>query len=293
MGIRSNYSYDRAQRLVGATDNRGASITYTLDKAGNRIHEEVKDATGALALSVRRAFDKLGRLSAVDSATGQRTLVRHDGNGALVAVVGPLSQESSVTLDGLGRPVTTRLPDGATVQQAWSPLDKLEGVTDPKGVRTGYAVNAFGDVVSESSPDIGTVKYTRRCGGRRHPDRGRQGTGHQHRARLARPHKQSHPRRRQSRHLRIQRRRRCDPDDRQLRLDGIHPRRPGPHHPEDAGGSRCAVEPEHLQGRLRLHPRPPLGRHLSQRHEGELHALGRGASPASTCADLPPPPSPS
>jgi len=38
-----NYGYDEAQRLTSVTDSLGNSITYTLDNAGNRTAETVKD----------------------------------------------------------------------------------------------------------------------------------------------------------------------------------------------------------------------------------------------------------
>jgi YD repeat-containing protein len=56
------YSYDDAHRLTGIQDSNGNSITYTLDNAGNRIHEEVKDQSGNLKRQIGRAFDPLGRV---------------------------------------------------------------------------------------------------------------------------------------------------------------------------------------------------------------------------------------
>jgi YD repeat-containing protein len=54
--------YDTAHRLVGITDSAGNSITYTLDNAGQRTSEQVKDPQGALAANIARSFDALGRL---------------------------------------------------------------------------------------------------------------------------------------------------------------------------------------------------------------------------------------
>lgn len=52
------------------TDQVGNSITYTLDNAGNRLQDEVKDVSGTLARTVTRAFDALGRVQQV-SGGGQ------------------------------------------------------------------------------------------------------------------------------------------------------------------------------------------------------------------------------
>lgn len=56
------YTYDSAHRLTDITDSLGNTIHYTLDGAGNRLKEEVKDASGNLARLTTRVFDQLGRL---------------------------------------------------------------------------------------------------------------------------------------------------------------------------------------------------------------------------------------
>ncbi|MCW7541280.1 DUF6531 domain-containing protein [Aquabacterium sp. A7-Y] len=63
------YRYDDAHRLTGLQDGLGHSVTYTLDSAGNRIKEEVKDPGGVLLRNINRAYDALGRPA---SATGTR-----------------------------------------------------------------------------------------------------------------------------------------------------------------------------------------------------------------------------
>jgi YD repeat-containing protein len=55
------YSYDAAQRLTGVADSLGNSISYTLDNAGNRTAEQIKDPSGTLSRQVNRVFDALGR----------------------------------------------------------------------------------------------------------------------------------------------------------------------------------------------------------------------------------------
>jgi YD repeat-containing protein len=57
-----NYSYDAARRLTEVADNQGNRIAYTLDAAGNRTKEEVFDPQGALAKTLTRAYDALGRM---------------------------------------------------------------------------------------------------------------------------------------------------------------------------------------------------------------------------------------
>jgi RHS repeat-associated protein len=164
-GQQVSYTYDAAGRLIAAADNRGASVQYTLDAAGNRIREEIRDATGAIALVTARAINSLGQLQAIQGASGQSTSIGYDANGQPVSQTDPLNQTTRQSLDGLRRPTATTFADNTLAAQSWNPLDQLTGITDPKGVATQYRVNAFGEVMSETSPDIGTIDYTRDAAG--------------------------------------------------------------------------------------------------------------------------------
>ena len=164
-GYRVDYDYDAAQRLVGARDNRGASVRWQLDAAGQRVREDLTDSTGRIARSTAQVFDALGRVVAVQGAGGQSTQVSYDANGEPVTRTDPLGQATRRTLDALRRTTGTTFADNASVQQAWNALDQLTQVTDPKGVRTQYETNAFGEVTAETSPDSGTRRHTRDAGG--------------------------------------------------------------------------------------------------------------------------------
>jgi YD repeat-containing protein len=56
------YDYDPAHRLTDIYDQTGNRITYTLDAAGNRTREDVKDPAGALARTHTRVYDALSRV---------------------------------------------------------------------------------------------------------------------------------------------------------------------------------------------------------------------------------------
>ncbi|KQW93191.1 hypothetical protein ASC94_10970 [Massilia sp. Root418] len=62
------YTYDAAHRLTDVTDGLGNTIHYTLDNAGNRVREEVKDVSGNLSRQVIRTYDALDRLQDVTGA---------------------------------------------------------------------------------------------------------------------------------------------------------------------------------------------------------------------------------
>jgi YD repeat-containing protein len=62
------YEYDDAHRQKAVLDNRGNRIDYTLDNAGNRTAEAVKDPGGVLKRQLARSIDALGR---VQQSTGR------------------------------------------------------------------------------------------------------------------------------------------------------------------------------------------------------------------------------
>ena len=63
-----NYTYDDAHRLTDVSDNLGNTVHYTLDNAGNRLGEDVKDTSTALTRNISRTYDALNRLEKVTGA---------------------------------------------------------------------------------------------------------------------------------------------------------------------------------------------------------------------------------
>ncbi|CAH0353091.1 DUF6531 domain-containing protein [Aquabacterium sp. CECT 9606] len=63
-GSSLSYTYDAALRLTDVKDNLGNSVHYTLDDAGNRLSEDVKDnsATPVLTRNITRTYDALNRV---------------------------------------------------------------------------------------------------------------------------------------------------------------------------------------------------------------------------------------
>jgi YD repeat-containing protein len=55
------YEYDDAHRQKAVLDNKGNRIDYTLDNAGNKTGQAVKDPGGALRRTLARSIDALGR----------------------------------------------------------------------------------------------------------------------------------------------------------------------------------------------------------------------------------------
>jgi RHS repeat-associated protein len=164
------YTYDTARRLTAVSDQRGNRIDWTLDNAGNRTAEAVKDASGTLRRTLTQQFNTLGRLSQAANAAGQATLFTQDPNGNLDLASDPLNRTTDQDVDALDR-VTKQLQDvaGLNVQTQFSydALDQLTTVTDPKGLITRYTHDGLGNLLKLESPDTGTTTYAVDAAGNR------------------------------------------------------------------------------------------------------------------------------
>lgn len=149
------YQYDAAQRLLGWSDNRGASGTYRLDPMGNRTREEIRNAQGQQVWLLVRSINSLNRVGSV-TLGGQAIAYNYDGNGEMYAATNGLGQSSGRNLDALRRVVgfTNAAGYGATL--TYNALDSVIRATDFKGVATQYARDALGNPTQEASPDSGT-----------------------------------------------------------------------------------------------------------------------------------------
>lgn len=151
------YTYDAAHRLVQIADGEGNRIVYALDAMGNRVQEQVLDASGALARTRSRTVDALNRVVAERGALGQLTAYAYDGNGNVLQVTDPLSRVTTSAYDTLGRLTQTRDASQALVQYAYDPAGNLARIVDPRALATTYAADGLGNVVQQASPDGGVV----------------------------------------------------------------------------------------------------------------------------------------
>ena len=160
------YDYDAAHRLTDIWDEENNRIHYTLDAMGNRIQEDVYNASGTPVATRNRVFDALSRLwqdiGAVNATTGNRptTTYGYDANGNLKTVQPPGQPITSYQYDALNRLFLTTDALGGISQYRYDPLDQLREVRDPRNVTTVYQVNAFGEQTQIASPDSGTTNKT-------------------------------------------------------------------------------------------------------------------------------------
>ncbi len=162
-GSATSFGYDAAQRLTDITDADGNVIHYALDKAGNRVAEETRDAAGALKRTLSRVYNPLGQLRTQADAAANPTDYAYDVNGNPAQVTDALGHVTRHDHDPLNRLASTLQDVGgieAGTAYTYDALDNPTEVVDPKGLSTRYAYNGFGEVTRQTSPDTGETQFT-------------------------------------------------------------------------------------------------------------------------------------
>ncbi|MHB1093010.1 RHS repeat-associated core domain-containing protein [Thiobacillus sp.] len=159
-----SFEYDPAHRLVAIVDQNGNRLTYTLDAAGNRIHEAITGPGGSTVYYAHsRTFDALGRLWQDIGAYNQTITYQYDAQGNLKQIDGArtdVADETTHVYDTLDRLTRTLNADGGVVQVKPNALDQTTQVVDPVNQATTQTVDAFGDVTRTVSADTGTTSRT-------------------------------------------------------------------------------------------------------------------------------------
>ncbi|ODS25033.1 hypothetical protein AB835_00570 [Candidatus Endobugula sertula] len=158
--VQLNYHYDTSQRLIGIRNNRGEKIDYTLDNAGNRIAETIKDGSHTLKYTMTQAYDELSRLMETVGAEGQTTHWDYDVNNNPTQSTNPRHFATQHRYDSLDRLSQTTDANGGTTQLGYDTQNRLTSVTDANGHTTTYEYDAFDNVVKQTSPDTGITTYT-------------------------------------------------------------------------------------------------------------------------------------
>ncbi|MDO7925284.1 RHS repeat-associated core domain-containing protein [Pseudomonas sp. KFB-139] len=153
------YSYDSARRLTGVRNILGESLTYTLDKMGNRTAEVTKNSSGTVVRQQRRAFDELGRLVQVVGAANQTRRYSYDLNDNLSTDTSARSNKTQQSFDALNRVIKIVDPLQGSTSLAYNADDRVTQVVDPRGVTTQYAYDGQGNLLKTVSPDTGTSAF--------------------------------------------------------------------------------------------------------------------------------------
>jgi len=159
-GMDAAFTYDAAERLIAVGDNRGNTIQYSLNAAGDRTGENVVDASGTIRQTLSRTYDTLGRLQSQVDAYSHATTFEYDAEGLPTRTTDALLRKTDTTNDPLGRTTLTVADVSGIAAQThvqYDALDRVARVTDPKGLDTVYTYNGFDDLVQLQSPDTGVA----------------------------------------------------------------------------------------------------------------------------------------
>ncbi|MFZ5637839.1 MAG: RHS repeat-associated core domain-containing protein [Pseudomonadota bacterium] len=159
-GVETRFFHDDAMRLTRIVDGAGNALQFALGPAGQILREDTRDVDGVLLRTLSRTYDTLGRLQAVTDADLRSTTFVHDAGGLPTLATDPLGRKTSRTHDALGRlRVALQDVDGiaARTELQYDALDRVVRATDPNGLHTDSVYNAFGDLLSQSSPDAGAT----------------------------------------------------------------------------------------------------------------------------------------
>lgn len=181
-------TFAQASRCNGSAPVAGSeAIVYTLDAAGNRIREEVRDSTGAIKRLLARQYNTLNQLRSLvnapyaaqadlDAPAVKKTSYTYDANGNQDLTTDPLARVADNDYDPLNRLIRsiqdkdTAAATGevaASVSYEYDARDNLRKVTDPKGLITEYVYDGLNNQTQLISPDTGTTTYTYDAAGNR------------------------------------------------------------------------------------------------------------------------------
>jgi RHS repeat-associated protein len=163
-GVILTYTWDEAHDLRQIEDSAGNRVEYLYDLAGNRTSEQLKDSSGTLHHEIELAYDTRNRVSQLTEGASVTDLVL-DAVGNLTSETDPNNHTTTLTPDPLDRVITELSALPGTTQLQYAVNDQVSQVTAPNGVVTGYVTDDLGLLVTETSPDRGTLGTNRDAAG--------------------------------------------------------------------------------------------------------------------------------
>lgn len=158
-GYQLLYEYDGANRLKAIKNVAGERIEYTLDLAGNRTQEVIKNSSGTIKYSVNRAYDELSRVMAVTGNNSQNDRQQYDVNDNPTIAKDGRNNQTQKNYDALNRVKKIIDPNLNETQFTYNGQDRIKTVTDARGNVTTYNYDGLGNLTSQTSPDTGTTTF--------------------------------------------------------------------------------------------------------------------------------------
>ncbi|WP_039913054.1 RHS repeat domain-containing protein, partial [Cellvibrio mixtus] len=166
-GVSLQYEYDDARRLVAIKNSVNERIEYTLDTAGNRTGQVIKNSSGTITYSVSSVFDELSRVMNVLGNNSQQEKHNYDVNNNRTATTDGRNNQTQQQYDALDRVKKIIDPDWGETQFTYDARDQIKTVIDARGNVTTYNYDGLGNLTSLVSPDTGTTTFTYDAAGNR------------------------------------------------------------------------------------------------------------------------------
>jgi YD repeat-containing protein len=166
-GYHIGYEYDDARRLRAIKNDAGERIEYTVDAAGNRTQQVIKNSSGTLVFSAAQAFDELSRVLNATGNHGQQAKHTYDANDNDTSVTDGRNNKTQQQFDELNRVKKIIDPNLKETQFTYDTQNRINTVTDARGNKTTYLYDGLGNLRSQTSPDTGTTTFTYDAAGNR------------------------------------------------------------------------------------------------------------------------------
>ncbi|RYZ95467.1 MAG: hypothetical protein EOO68_18500, partial [Moraxellaceae bacterium] len=127
-GYQLGYEYDDARRLKAIKNPAGERIEYTLDAAGNRTQQKIKNATSSIVYSVAQAFDELSRVMSIAGNHNQNEQHKYDANDNTTAIIDGRANKTQQTFDALNRVAKIIDPDLKETQFTYDTQNRIKTV---------------------------------------------------------------------------------------------------------------------------------------------------------------------
>nr|WP_321283834.1 RHS repeat-associated core domain-containing protein [uncultured Vibrio sp.] len=151
-----SYTYNAAGKVAKVTDQVGNAVSYGYDSEGRVLRREVLDPEGNLTTALSAEYDEAGRILTLTHPDGSNEQRGYDLAGNLTEWTNGLGQMTAYGYDALNR-LSTAAEPASNVSYSYDLQGNLRSVTDAKGRITQYTYDDFGNRVTETSPDTGTV----------------------------------------------------------------------------------------------------------------------------------------
>ena len=154
-GNTATYAYDAAGRMTSIAAPGTMPTTLQYDAAGQVVARTTPDgATTTLG------YGPTGNLTRITNAAGRVFAPGYDAAGRVTSLTGPGGATvSTMTYDGLGRPLTVADATAATVSYRYG-ANGLTSITDPLGRITSFTPNAAGAFTSVTDGRGKTTTFT-------------------------------------------------------------------------------------------------------------------------------------